>query len=173
MSTIMVDPLQALYAAALLVACLSSAAPYSGGPFSAYLSRNSVLGLTAAVLLWRCLTHLPMQISLLPDSSVTLEDAFGLEIRVPYQQCEQYEIFHGFLEFYFRGKPGLQKVLRKHYRLLLGGTGGHQIDRASWTMYVKPRARLAMAMLFMSKQEHCAKCKLQLDFCLEGKVRQW
>ncbi len=131
------------------------------------------LCLMCIALVQRCLRHVPMHISLLSDNSIIFEDVFGIELRVPYQQCEQFEFFHGFLEYYFRQRPGLQRVLQRRYQLLLGNFHGQVIERSTWTKVVKPRTRLTMAMLLLSAQSQCAKCFGELEPSNEGQIQIW
>jgi hypothetical protein len=131
------------------------------------------LCLITTLLIQRCLVHVPKQISFLSDSSIVFEDVFGVEIRVPYQQCEQIEVFQGFLEYYFRKKPGFQRVIRRRYHLLLGDARGQILDQSCWKAMVKPRARLTMAMLLLSAQSQCAKCLGPLEPCSKGQLYLW
>jgi hypothetical protein len=132
-----------------------------------------LLCLLCVIFVQRLLHHLPKQISLLSDSSITLEDVFGIEIRVPYRQCEQFEFFHGFLEFYFRQRPGLQRVMQRRYRLLLGGSRGQMVERSNWNQTVRPRVRLTMAMFLVSWGNKCAKCSGELTPCQNNLIQIW
>jgi hypothetical protein len=133
----------------------------------------ALLCLMCVVLVQRCLLHVPKHISLLSDNSIAFEDVFGIEIRVPYRQCEQFEFFHGFLEYYFRQRPGLQRVMQKRYRLLLGNARGQIIERSAWNEMVRPKTRLTMAMLLVSAQSQCAKCLGELEPCSKGQIHIW
>jgi hypothetical protein len=133
----------------------------------------AILCFLCIVLMQRCVLHIPNQISLWSDSSVIFEDVFGIEIRVPYQQCEQFEYFHGFLEYYFRQRPGLKRVVHRRYRLLLGDSRGRMIERSVWTKVVRPRTRLTMAMLLLSAQSQCGKCFGELESRDQYQTRIW
>jgi hypothetical protein len=131
------------------------------------------LCLLCVIFVQRLLFHLPKQVSLLSDNSITFEDVFGIEISIPYRQCEQFEFFHGFLEFYFRQRPGLQRVMQRQYRLLLGNSRGQMVERSNWNKTVKPKIRLTMAMFLISMQNKCAKCSGELAPCKKGSLQIW
>lgn len=118
----------------------------------------TLLCLVAAFLTGRVCIQLPRQISLLSDSSILFEDAFGANIRIPFLQCEHYEIFHGFLEVHFRRKPGIAHVWRKQYHVLLGTVNGAVIKPSDWKSVVKPKCRLTLAILLDPQIVMCVKC---------------
>jgi len=122
----------------------------------------AILLLITGLFLQRCLTHMPAQISWLTDTSVAFEDAFGVEIRIPFHHCERFEFFQDYLEYYFRDRPGLRWVIQRQYRLFLGSVRGREVDRISWQKFVKPRMRMTMAMLLVSLENYCAKCSQHL-----------
>jgi hypothetical protein len=70
----------------------------------------------------KCLGQLPKQLSILSDNSVFFEDPFGVKMRIPFLQCNRAEIFHGFLESYFKERPGFNRVRQKQYYLAVGSS---------------------------------------------------
>jgi hypothetical protein len=117
----------------------------------------------AAMCILRFCYQLPAQISLLSDSGVSFEDAFGSRLRIPFLQCSEFEIFRGFLEVHYKHRPGLQRVLHKQYLILLEASQSRVIDLDRWSQMVKPRSRLTMFMVMMSGKYTCPKCQGALD----------
>lgn len=106
----------------------------------------------------RCLRQLPQQLSILSDNSILFEDPFGVKLRIPFLQCSRAEIFHGFLEAYFKERPGLNRVRRKQYFLALGKSK-RRLDNHRWPEKIRPRSIVTMFMIMVTGEFICFKCQ--------------
>ena len=112
----------------------------------------------AVFCLLKCVSRIPLQLTLLSDSSIIFEDAFGVSMKVPFLQCQHLEIFHGFLEVYFKARPGLRHILRKQYQLVLAGGREGPVDGEAWPRMGKPRCKIVLQMIIVAGLT-CAKCR--------------
>lgn len=128
-------------------------------------SASMTLLLFAATLAGHLFTQLPIQISLLTDNSLSLEDAFGEKIRVPFLCWQRYENFHAYLEDRFKDRPGHDLVIEKSYRLLMGGINGQVLDTTKWPQVVngQRQLKLTMAMVVNLESHECMKCYRRLE----------
>lgn len=113
--------------------------------------------------------RVPRLITGMSDDSISLQTALGEELRIPSLQWREYPVLHGFLESYFRDRPGIEWVKRKSYRIMLGGTTGLVIDEQRWTTVISKHMKLTMAML-LDEDSRCPRCQQSLEVSLsDGK----
>ncbi|KAI1630117.1 heterokaryon incompatibility protein-domain-containing protein [Exophiala viscosa] len=107
-----------------------------------------------------------LQLSSMTDDSLCLEDALGETIRVPQVICQYYETFHDYLVARFKDHLGLELVIEKNYRLIIGGMEGPVLDTTKWSQVIKvhPRIKLTMAMVLSNhcRYVECTVCRQRL-----------
>ena len=113
--------------------------------------------------------NIPMQLSFLTDDSIRFEDAYGETYRIPLSFCEHPRILQGYLEARYEARPEVWRIRQGQYCILYSSEYGSIVESVwlhKWRRYVRPKARLLMAMLFNNVDCRCVRCYKRL--CLEA-----
>ena len=113
--------------------------------------------------------------------SITLQDALGRTFPVPFVVCATPEMFHGFLELSFRGRPGHRKVLSRDYSIN-DEESQKDITPTEWDKNITPGRFVSMSMLFRHLtnapgvtdfKSKCPRCETPGVFSAAGSSRGW
>lgn len=113
--------------------------------------------------IYRTFQSLSRTPSLLLQDNITLEDALGRTMSLPYEHFRYWPVFLARLQSSFNGMPGEWKVKENQFRILNLRMGGEFISGSDWHRMVFPGARLAMSMVYLRDYWETTPCPLSIS----------
>ncbi|KAK5942812.1 Transcriptional regulatory protein sin3 [Knufia obscura] len=120
-----------------------------------------------------CVGGLHRRVSQVGGDYILLEDAFAVEIMVPWSVCEDFSILKAFLNVHYRGSPAELLIKYGHYNMMFNSRNGHIIRPGEWLEKrgIKAAHRIVMAVYLRSEGGTCTTCGLELLEMGRGELR--
>ena len=132
----------------------------------------AMLGALFAFALARylCLPAIGRALSELSGDSITLQDPFGVERRVPLTHCENFIMLKAYLKVRLSGTVAETFVDNNQFNLTMGKRNGPAVRRSDWSKMgrIKKHSRVVMAVYLRKNNAECSFCHQLMTMSVDG-----
>jgi hypothetical protein len=99
---------------------------------------------------------------MLLTNNIVFEDALGRMMSLPFEHFRHYSVFVERLKCEFNGLRRQRDIERNNFALFDATSSSHRIMAQNWDRAVRPRTKVAMAIVVGSSfydEESCPRCK--------------
>jgi hypothetical protein len=151
--------------------------------FLRVLKRTVRKFLVRIILLWpmvrqvlQVYRRIPTMPTMLLTNNIVFEDALGRTMSLPFEHFRHYSVFVERLKCEFNGLPGQHDIERNNFALFDATTPSRRIMAQNWDRVVRPRTKVAMAIVVGSSfydEQSCPRCKTVAKYAWNSANTKW